>query len=105
MDAYQEAMVGMTVEEVKQRWGRKSASETESTTADDAGTAQPVNDMASVPAATPEAVSGATMSLQSEYGDILLAIERAWEDARKDKSGSPDAMPLTNGPDAAATVS
>ena len=83
MDAYQSAMVGMTVEEVKARWGRdKSASETESTTAADAGAAQPVNDMADVPAATPEAVSGATMSLTGEYGDILLAVERAWEDAQ-----------------------
>ena len=83
MDSYQSAMVGMTVDEVKTRWGnRKSASETDSTTATDAGTAQPVNDMADVPAATPEAVSGATMSLTGEYGDILLAVERAWEDAR-----------------------
>ena len=83
MDAYQQAMVGMTVEEVKQRWGNaKSGSETESTTASDGGTAQPVNDTASVPAATPEAVSGATMSLTGEYGDILLAVERAWNAAR-----------------------
>ena len=91
MDAYEQMMVGMTVEEIKQRWGKDeastqtaSASETESTTAADAGTAQPMNDMADVPAATgqPDAASGATMSLTGEYGDILLAIERAWEDAQ-----------------------
>ena len=59
-----------------------STTSNESTTAADAGAAQPVNDMADVPAATPEAVSGATMSLTGEYGDILLAVERAWDDAR-----------------------
>ena len=91
MDAYQQMMVGMTVEEVKQRWGKDesnaqttSASESESTNAADAGTAQPMNDMADVPAATgqPDTASGATMSLTGEYGDILLAIERAFENAR-----------------------
>jgi hypothetical protein len=112
MDAYEQAMVGMTVEEVK-NWhasrggAARTGSETEATDAADAGAAQPVNDMANVDmtgAAKMDIASAATMSLQSEYGDILLAIERAWEDARKDKSGSPDAMPLTNGPDAEATV-
>ena len=87
MDVYEQMMVGMTVEEVKQRWGKstiETTSETESTTAADAGTAQPMNDMADVPAATsqPDAASGATMSLTGEYGDILLAVERAWNDAR-----------------------
>ena len=91
MDAYQQMMVGMTVEEVKQRWGKdesdaqtETASESEATNAADAGTAQPMNDMADVPAATsqPDAASGATMSLTGEYGDILLAVERAFENAR-----------------------
>jgi hypothetical protein len=36
------------------------------------------------------------MSLQGEYGDILLAIERAWEDARKDKPGHENTMVDTN---------
>jgi hypothetical protein len=27
------------------------------------------------------------MSLQGEYGDILLAIERAWEDAQRHQQG------------------
>ena len=46
--------------------------------------------------AQPEANTSATMSLQSEYGDILLAIERAWEDARKDKPGHENTMVDTN---------
>ena len=103
MNAYEQMMVGMTVEEIRQRWGdgqsngeAETASETESTTAADAGTAQPVNDMASVPAATsqPDAASGATMSLTGEHGDILLAIERAWEDARR----GGDSVPSTDAP-------
>ena len=89
MDIYQQQMIGKTVEEVKAWYGNRNststASETEATTAEDAGTAQPMNDMAAVPAA--DAASGATMSLQGEYGDILLAIERAWEDARRSPAG------------------
>lgn len=92
MDAYQRMMVGKTVGEVKDWYqnrgsadqtGRMTANETQTTDAADAGTAQPMNDMADVPAAdSADAASSATMSLQGEYGDILLAIERAWEDAR-----------------------
>ena len=104
MDAYEQAMVGMTVEEVK-NWhasrggAAQTGSETGTTDAADAGTAQPVNDMADVDmtgAAKMDAASSATMSLQSEYGDILLAIERAWEDARKDKPGMEGTMVDTN---------
>ena len=104
MDAYEQAMVGMTVEEVK-NWhasrggAARTGSETETTDAADAGAAQPVNDMANVDmtgAAKMDVASSATMSLQSEYGDILLAIERAWEDARKDKSGREGTMVDTN---------
>ena len=104
MDAYEQAMVGMTVEELK-NWhasrgsAARTGSETESTDASDAGAAQPVNDMADVDmtgAARMDAASSATMSLQSEYGDIILAIERAWEDARKDKSGRENTMVDTN---------
>lgn len=87
MDAYEQAMVGKTVAEVK-RWyeGRQpqaSRSEADATDASDAGSAQPVNDMADVSMTDQtDAASSATMSLQDEHGDILLAIERAWEDAR-----------------------
>ena len=93
MDAYERMMVGMTVAELKtwyedRRGTTTNASETEASNAADAGTAQPVNDMADVPSATAQAdaTSSATMSLQGEYGDILLAIERAWEDAQRSRS-------------------
>ncbi|MBQ3155781.1 MAG: FMN-binding protein [Clostridia bacterium] len=108
MDAYEQAMIGKTVDEVKTQYagGNGSSdvdssntadatvSETEVTDAADAGAAQPVHDMANVSMAGTDAVSGATMSLQSEYGDILLAIERAWEDAQK--SGTERKLTDTN---------
>ena len=90
MDAYEQMMVGKTVEEVKEWYanggasaGNSTASEAQATTAADAGTAQPVNDMADV-----DMSASATMSLQGEYGDILLAIERAWQDAQRGASGT-----------------
>ena len=36
-----------------------------------------------------DAISSATISPTGEYGDILLAIERAWEDAQRSQ---PDGM-------------
>ena len=85
MDAYQRMMVGKTVEEVKEWYAQRgSASETDTTNAADAGTTQPVNDMADMPAADgTDTATSATMSLTGEYGNILLAIERAWEDAQR----------------------
>ena len=87
MDAYQKLMVGKTVEEVKTWYQNRgdASSESNATNAADTGTAQPMNDMANVPSA--DAISAATMSLQGEYGDILLAIERAWEDAQRHQQG------------------
>lgn len=102
MDAYEQMMVGMTVDEVKEWYaGRDDAkntaaqSETAVTDAADGGTAQVANDMANVPvagtaAARTDAASSATMSLQGEYGDILLAIERAWEDAKRSRQVTND---------------
>ena len=89
MDAYQKLMVGKTIDEVRTWYENRgdASSEANATNADDAGIAQPMNDMADVPSA--DAVSAATMSLTGEYGDILLAIERAWEDA---KQNYPDGM-------------
>lgn len=82
MDEYQRLMVGKTVEEVKEWAGKRNNAAVQSGEA--AATAQP------------EAGSSATMSLQSEYGDIILAIERAWEDAKKAKPGRTDTMVDTN---------
>jgi len=102
MDAYEQAMAGKTVDEVKEWYANRgkaavSGSESEATTADDAGTAQPMYDMADVNmTGKQDAASSATMSLQGEYGDILLAIERAWEDAQKYKPGRVNTMVDTN---------
>lgn len=98
MDTYEQAMVGKTVQEVKSWYANRgngnasdaARSETEATDASDAGSAQPMNDMADVPSA--DAASSATISLQGEYGDILLAIERAWEDAQQGSTGSGSTM-------------
>jgi hypothetical protein len=69
MDEYQRLMTGKTVEEVMAWAGERNNAAVQSGEA--AATAQP------------EVSTSATMSLQSEYGDILLAIERAWEDAQR----------------------
>jgi hypothetical protein len=82
MDAYEQAMVGKTVDEVKEWASQRNNAAVQSGEA--AATAQP------------ETNTSATMSLQSEYGDIILAIERAWEDARKDKPGHENTMVDTN---------
>ncbi len=82
MDEYQRLMVGKTVDEVKEWAGKRNNAAVQNGEA--AATAQP------------EANSSATMSLQSEYGDIILAIERAWEDARKDMPGRENTMVDTN---------
>ena len=106
MDAYEQAMVGKTVDEVKEWYanrgtnaadeGNATRSETDATDAGDAGAAQPVNDMADVDMTTTDAASSATMSLQGEYGDILLAIERAWQDAKGDMGTKVDTNTVTD---------
>ena len=65
MDAYQEMMIGMTVAEVNAWYGANFSQET----------GKPVDNS--------DAVSGATMALRDEHGDILTAIQRAWEDAQR----------------------
>ena len=61
MNAYEQMMVGKTVDEVR-AWAENRD--------------------------TADASTGATMSLQGEYGDILLAIERAWKDAQQGQTGT-----------------
>ena len=82
MDEYQRLMEGKTVDEVKEWASQRNNATVQKGEA--AATAQP------------ETNTSATMSLQSEYGDILLAIERAWEDARKDMPGRENTMVDTN---------
>ncbi len=71
MDVYEQQMVGKTVDEVE-AWYTENF---------DQATGKPVGD----------ATSQATISLRGEYGDILTAVRRAWEDARRDDQ--PDAQP------------
>ena len=100
MDAYEQMMVGKTVDEVKSWYADRgqgtsnttapTASEPEATTAADVGTAQvaaPEGADAQTGMQT-DATTSATMSLQGEYGDILLAIERAWVDAQRSPASS-----------------
>lgn len=72
MDLYEQAMAGKTVAEVRQWYEAKAA--------------QPQADV----------LSGATMALQGEYGDILLAIERAWEDAQRSRKPENGTLVDTN---------
>ncbi len=66
MDEHQRMMVGKTVSEVRD-WAA-SRVPTEGAPADTTTTA--------------------SISLQGEYGDVLLAIERAWEDAQRGQEGT-----------------
>ena len=67
MDLYQQEMVGKTVAEFKEWYMNRAAAQEGQT----------------------DAASAATISLQGEYGDILLAMERAWEAARQDGGDVP----------------
>lgn len=85
MDAYERAMVGKTVDEVK-TWYESRRTSASAQATDAAATAN------ATPDTTADAASGATISLDGEYGDVLLAIQHAWEDAeRHDSSGMQDA--------------
>jgi len=69
MDWYEQQMAGKTVEEVKTWYAAQRGTPSED--GEPAATAQP------------DAEAGASITLEGEYGDILLAVERAWEDARQ----------------------
>lgn len=71
MDAYEDMMTGMTIDEINAWFGRNF----------DAATGKPMQNAEGVGAQT-DGISGATMSLRDEHGDILTAIQRAWEDAQ-----------------------
>ena len=76
MDAYEEMMTGMTIAEVNAWFAEKFSTET----------GKPVDNA--------DVFTGATMSLRDEHGDILTAIQRAWEDAqRRQDTGTPTDMP------------
>lgn len=74
MDAYEDMMTGKTMEEIN-AWFAENFDE---------ATGKPSAD----------SVTGATMSLRDEHGDILTAIQRAWEDAQsRTQDGSAQPAP------------
>ena len=86
MDAYAAMMKGKTVQEVLDWYSAVF----------DPDTGRPLQEGEKYDALTDgqkklaaEVVSSATMSLQGEYGNILLAIQRAWEDAQQHRSNMP----------------
>jgi len=68
MDAYEQMMTGMTIDEINEWFQQNFSTET----------GKPVENAEN----GTESVTGATMSLRDEHGDILTAIQRAWEDAQ-----------------------
>ena len=77
MDAYEKKMTGMTLDEINAWYGENFSQET----------GKPVDNA--------DAVSGASISLRDEHGDVLTAIRRAWEDAqRRQAEGTATDLPL-----------
>lgn len=74
MDAYEQMMTGMTIAEINAWYDANFSTET----------GKPVDNA--------DAVTGATMSLRDEHGDILTAIQRAWEDTQRRGSATPTDM-------------
>lgn len=74
MDAFEDAMTGMTIDEIN-AWFEANF---------DPETGKPANT---------DAVAGATMSLRDEHGDILTAIQRAWEDAQRRQGSQESTTP------------
>nr|MBR4279942.1 FMN-binding protein [Clostridia bacterium] len=69
MDAYQQMMIGKTVDEINAWYEANFSQET------------------GRPNENADVISGASMSLRGENGDILTAIQRAWEDAQRGQGG------------------
>lgn len=81
IDAYEAKMTGMTVDEINAWYEANFSGET----------GKPMENAA-------DAVTGATISLRDEHGDILTAIQRAWEDAqRRQSDGTQTDLPLPTG--------
>ncbi|MBQ8201625.1 MAG: FMN-binding protein [Clostridia bacterium] len=87
MDAYEQMMTGKTIDEVNDWFSQYFSAET----------GKPLSSGAAFDSlsdtdrtALTDMTSRATMSLRGEHGNILLAIQRAWEDAQRNSSGSGD---------------
>lgn len=77
MDAYEQKMTGMTIGEIN-AWYEANFSQETGKAVDNA----------------PDAVTGATMSLRDEHGDILTAVQRAWEDAQRRQDATDTDLPM-----------
>ena len=85
MDVYQEWMKGKTVAEITSDFSTLFDPETGRPL--NAENAMPGTDENAMTALT-DSLSGATMSLRGEHGDILLAVQRAWEDALRSQDNN-----------------
>lgn len=87
MDAYEQMMIGKTVDEVEAWFGTYFSAENgrplraENEEEADRTKWQALSEADQAIAS--DVVSSATMSLRDEHGDILTAIRRAWEDAQR----------------------
>ncbi len=101
MNAYEQHFTGKTVDEVEAWFGRLF----------DPETGRPFTSGAGYDALSEEdrraamdVTSSATMSLRGEYGDILLALRRAWEDAKRSMADTQPAAPAENADPAEGTL-
>lgn len=87
MAAYAKAFQGMTVEEIEAWYGKYCSDTTGRPLAKDGKDKADQEKYAALTEAEQEILadvtSSATISLQGEYGDVLGAIRRAWEDAQQ----------------------
>lgn len=90
MDAYQQAFVGKTVDEIEDWFERNFSDETGRPLKDGSGTEADQSKFDALSEdeqlALADAVSGATMSLRDSHGDIITALRRAWENASGEKT-------------------
>lgn len=87
MDAYEQMMVGKTVDEVEAWFGTYFSAENGRPLQENAQEAADQTKWQALSAEdqaiAADVVTSATMSLRDEHGDILTAIRRAWEDAQR----------------------
>lgn len=86
VDTYERLFVGMTVEEIEGWYSRFCSEETGRPLQPDTDSRQEQEQYSALSeeekAQLADVVSGATISLRDEHGDMLTAIRRAWENAR-----------------------
>ena len=85
MDVYEDMMTGKTLDEIN-AWFEQNF---------DPESGKPIQ--GGDGAEQPDGVTGATMSLRDEHGDILTAIQRAWEDAQSRTQSGDAPNPIQDG--------